>query len=61
MGPELSRRVAQIMYYVRTRLGNKEIDLFIDRLVQVDTFNELSLTDQQLIIQLEEYKVANIT
>jgi hypothetical protein len=54
MEPELSRRVAQIMFSVRTELSDEQYDSFIDRLLQAGSFEKLSLADQQLIIKLEK-------
>ena len=61
MDPELSRRAAAVMYYVRIRLSDEQIQSFIERLDQAGSFDKLSQDDKQFIFQLEKDKKAKLT
>lgn len=61
MDPELSRRAAAVMNYVRIRLSDEQIQSFIERLDQAGSFDKLSQDDKQFIFQLEKDKKAKLT
>ena len=56
MEPELSRRVAAVMHYVRFELSDEQLDSFIDRLLRAVSFDKLPPADKQFIIKLEKKK-----
>lgn len=53
MNPKLDRRLGRIWDKVRERLGNNEINKFLDLVIQAKDFEDLPQSYQDLVLDIE--------